>query len=285
MFVRFTHHARQSLSLSKLPILGSWDDWDEKFGKCVQEDTMKAFLQHHIGGQIFVFFTGLAALLHSTWSVGTLFSGVQPEPTIDLKNRFPEAVQFLGWIVPSFLIALSLDIGQINTASQIKDGQRHWTKLLTFGVFAVATYYLQWFYLTEHTPTLIASQGIREEWRWTVQLFRDWSLWLIPLLLPLSTIMYTFSDRKPVESAPASIPVVTPQVTVTEPGQPLLEPVISEVGVILPEVAPPKIVMTCPNCDWTKEYDDLDKAESGLRMHQRRYCVTSPVSVSNGKHS
>lgn len=244
---------------------------------------MKSFLQHHIGGQIFVFFTGLAALLHSTWSVGTLFSGVQPEPTIDLINRFPEAVQFLGWIVPSFLIALSLDIGQINTASQIKDGQRHWTKLLTFGVFAVATYYLQWFYLTEHTPTLIASQGIREEWRWTVQLFRDWSLWLIPLLLPLSTIMYTFSDRKVSEphEQPQSAPV--PVVTVSEPDQPLLEPVISEAGVMLPDV-PTKILMACPNCDWTKEYDDLERAQSGLRMHQRRYCVPSPVASSNGHH-
>ena len=247
---------------------------------------MSNVLKHHIFGQLFVFFTGMAALLHSTWSIGTLFSGVQPEPTIDLFNRFPDAIHFLGWIVPAFLIALSLDIGQVKTAAEIKEGQRHWSKLLTFAVFAVATYYLQWFYLTEHTPTLVASQGIREEWRWTVQLIRDWSLWLIPLLLPLSTIMYTFSDRKttispapaPVDQAPIPVPVVTED-------RPLLteahEPVISEVGVISSLVP---VVITCPNCDWSKEYTTAEQAERGLAMHQRRYCVKVPVETSNGHH-
>lgn len=237
---------------------------------------MTNFLKHHIFKQLFVFFTGLAALLHSTWSIGTLFSGVQPEPTIDLINRFPEAIQFLGWIVPAFLIALSLDIGQVKTASEIKDGQRHKSKLLTFAVFAIATYYLQWFYLTEHTPTLVASSGIREEWRWSVQLLRDLSLWIIPLLLPLSTIMYTFSDRDPTAVLnEVRGDLVTDAIVIDRSVDPFL-----------PEPGPDNVVeviqfeANCEACGWhgEKNYGSEDAAKKAVNLHKSRYCPKRTIA-------
>lgn len=233
----------------------------------------------HVTHQPFVFATGVAALVHSTWSLGTLFSGEQPAPDF---TDFQNAVHFIGWIVPSFLIAFALDVGQIATSAEIRAGQRNWRKYATFAVFAGATYYLQWLYMAHHMPELALAPGVRETWSWFAQLIRDAAIWFIPALLPLSTLLYTFSHE---EHEQQQIPIVTPQVTgVSEPAAPLLEPVISEVGVMLPETAPAKIIMTCPNCDWSKEYDDLEKAQSGLKMHQRRYCVSSPVASSNGQH-
>lgn len=234
---------------------------------------MTNFLKHHVFKQLFVFFTGLAALLHSTWSIGTLFSGVQPEPTIDLLNRFPEAVQFLGWIVPAFLIALSLDIGQVKTAAEIKDGQRHKSKLVTFAVFAVATYYLQWFYLTEHTPTLAASNGIREEWRWTVQLLRDLSLWIIPLLLPLSTIMYTFSDRETVQVQEVQSTPVQAAVMEVIDDKPSLPEGDNALGVILFEAK-------CDTCGKVigDQYKTQQSADRALKNHKARFCEGLPIA-------
>ncbi len=63
---------------------------------------MRKFLRH-LSAQPFIVATGFAALIHSTWSLGTFFSGEQPH----------DPVQFIFWLIPALLIAFSLDIGQI----------------------------------------------------------------------------------------------------------------------------------------------------------------------------
>src|ERR1044071_5161041 len=98
-------------------------------------------LIRHIVAQPFVFATGLAALIRSTWALGTLFSGPQPE-----------GWALLGWLIPAFLIAFSLDVGQIVTSAEIRAGQRTKAKYATFAVFSLATYYLQWTYIAAHMP-------------------------------------------------------------------------------------------------------------------------------------
>src|SRR5690349_1977436 len=99
-------------------------------------------LLKHVLGQPFIFATGLAALIHSTWSLGTFFSGPQPS----------EPIQLLMWITPALLIAFSLDVGQIVTSAEIRAGHRSRAKYLTFGVFAAATYFLQFAYISAHMP-------------------------------------------------------------------------------------------------------------------------------------
>src|SRR5690606_34049346 len=112
---------------------------------------MKAFLHTfsfigHALRQPFIFATGLAALMHSTWSLGTLFAGVSPEvaPTLE----------YAGWIAPAVLIAFALDVGQIVTSAELRAGERTLAKYATFGIFAAATYYLQWLYIVHHMPAL-----------------------------------------------------------------------------------------------------------------------------------
>lgn len=221
----------------------------------------------HITEQPFIFATGFAALVHSTWSLGTLISG--NEPTFGFS--------WLAWVIPAFALAFAFDVGQIVTSAEIRAGKRSHAKYATFIILALSTYYLQWLYIAHHMPIVDLGAGVRAEWSGFASLIRDSAIWVIPAFMPMSTLFYTFSSEPDHVAQPVqAIPIVT------TPDAPLLEEpakVISEVGVMLP---PAKVVMSCPNCDWTKEYDDLKSAESGLRMHQRRYCVVTPVASSNG---
>ena len=140
----------------------------------------------HIASQPFVFTTGLAALAHSTWALATLFAGEEPV-------QF--TVAWFAWLIPALLIAFALDVGQIVTSAEIRAGQKRMVKYVTFAVFALATYFLQWLYMVHHVPLLELSEGVRSEWAFAVTLLRDCSIWVIPALLPLSTLLYTFSTE------------------------------------------------------------------------------------------
>ena len=148
-------------------------------------------VRKHIVEQPFVFATGLAALIHSTWSLGTLFSGTQPQ-----ANDLGSTLHLIGWLIPALLISFSLDVGQIVTSAEIRAGERTWTKYATFIVFALATYYLQWIYIASHMPALELAPGIRQTWSELASTMRDAAVWIIPALLPLSTLLYTFSHEK-----------------------------------------------------------------------------------------
>lgn len=142
----------------------------------------------HLIQQPFVAATGVAALVHSTWSLGTFFSGVQPDSTFHL----------IGWLVPALLIAFSLDVGQIVTSAEIRAHGLTPARAITFLVFALATYYLQWLYIAHHMPNMPLSTGISTHMQGAALALRDMALWIIPALMPASTLLYTFSsDARP----------------------------------------------------------------------------------------
>lgn len=137
----------------------------------------------------FIAATGVSALIHSTWALGTLFSGEQPSTPLALA----------GWLIPAFLIAFALDMGQIATSSEIRHEGLTLSRGLTFFVFAAATYYCQWIYMAHHMPALAIAPGVSDVARSTATYMRDAALWVIPAFLPLSTILYTFSNKKPAD--------------------------------------------------------------------------------------
>lgn len=227
-------------------------------------------LYKHLIQQPFVAATGLAALVHSTWSLGTLFSGNQPAAEL--------SIHFIGWIMPAFLIAFALDVGQVVTSAEIRAGQRTPAKYATFAVFAAATYYLQWLYIAHHMPELSLAAGVRESWGDFTALLRDAAIWIIPALLPLSTLLYTFSHQEPQQQQQQQ---QRETIQIEEPESPLLdsgEKVISALEVIPGRPAP--VVMKCPDCDWSKQYDDIKSGTRGLRAHQS-HCDAN-ISVNNG---
>lgn len=154
-------------------------------------------LMRHFKEQPFVMATGIAALIHSAWSLGTLFSGAQPQISADITTQAGEWVRqhalLIAWLVPAVLIAFALDVGQIATSHEIRMGERNARKYATFAIFAVATYYLQWLYISHHMPALALGQGVSDAFRETAQHVRDLAVWVIPGLLPASTLLYTLS--------------------------------------------------------------------------------------------
>lgn len=198
----------------------------------------KASFWQHIIEQPFIAATAGAALVHSAWSLGTLFSGAQPTPPQigdSLQLWFEFGVKTLAWHVPAVAIAFAFDVGQVVTAHEIRHAharkRRPWAKYATFVVFAAATYYLQLLYAAHHIPALVLGEGVGEAHRATIQAWVDMAVWLIPLLLPLSTVMYTLSGAPEPEetSAPANTPdtianVSKPNVVVSRPVAPAPAP-------------------------------------------------------------
>lgn len=234
----------------------------------------------HMIENLFVTATGIAALIHSTWSLGTLFSGEQPDPTLNLLG-------FLGWIIPALLIAFALDIGQIFTSAEIRQGDKRAIKYVTFGIFAVATYYLQWLYMAHHIPLLALENGIRPEWLPQVTLLRDMAIWIVPAFMPLSTALYTISQQKhELSNDPGPFPkpygpTAYPRIPNIEEDKLLPEVVESgdeDTEPLEPVGAPNAHNLIC-QCGWeTGARLRLDSAERAMRTHQARYCQGEQVS-------
>lgn len=144
-----------------------------------------------ISDEPFIASTGAAAFVHSTWSLTVLFSGRPPVLTGD-PGIF---VQWLLFVLPAAFIAFAIDVGQIVTSAQIRSGKRNIAKIVTFGVLALATYYLQWQYIVHHIPALELGDGIRSDWAASITTMRDAAVWVIPALLPIATTLYTISHE------------------------------------------------------------------------------------------
>ncbi len=244
----------------------------------------------HMVENLFVTATGIAALIHSTWSLGTIFSGEQPDPATNMLG-------FLGWIIPALLIAFALDIGQIFTSAEIRQGDKRLIKYLTFGIFAVATYYLQWLYMVHHIPTLALENGIREEWLPQVTLLRDMAIWIVPAFMPLSTALYTISQKSDVPNELSKVPAVQdtlPPYLSELPIKPEFkelpepdehdtkpyEPIVSDSGVVEDLKTSHTYNLECPDCDWTTgDKPNAMSAKKSLTTHQSRYCYAVVAEV------
>lgn len=245
--------------------------------KIEQAGTVKRIL-HHIRHQPFVFTVGLAALVHSTWSLGTAFSGNAPD-----IHTFSDFMTWVAWVLPAFLIAFSFDVGQIVTSAEIRDGEKNWTKYATFVILAGATYYLQWLYMAHHIPLMELGKGVRSEWAGTARLLSDAAIWIVPALLPMSTLLYTFSHTN--EPSKVGIEVTTPTdvvIVATAASPELPEPKRQSMkGKYTTEVVTAMnaavhsdsgVLVTCPYCGQSDTKENAKSAQGWLTVHLGRYC-------------
>lgn len=223
--------------------------------------------------EVFIGMTGIAAFIHSVWSLGTLFGGEPPAMAIT-----PE---FMYWIVPASLIAFTLEVGQVATSTQIRGGKHNPIKYLTYGFFALFTFYLQWLYMAHHMPALELSEGVRGDWLGLSKLMRDSALWVVPAMMPISTMLYTVSADHAEE---------TPIVRTIE-----IKPVLPDLP-DLPEVPqiPAKteyesvqalenglFATQCSDCEWQGVYESALQARQAHNGHVRR-CPQRVAFSSNG---
>jgi len=220
----------------------------------------------HMSENLFITFTGIAALVHSTWSLGTMFSGVAPSG---------DWWAYLGWVIPAFMVAFAMDVGQISTSAAIRHNGLTWQRAVTFCVFAVATYYLQFLYIAHHLPMLELAQGLSTVHRDNVKTAVDAAIWILPLFLPLSTILYTLSggDKKEQPIAPTS---PEPTILVAKQEQPLIEEKVTEIesSIILTEerIQEPTYTADCEACGWTNDYLSPKTAARALNTHKSLHC-------------
>jgi len=234
----------------------------------------------HLLKQPFVLATGAAAFIHSTWALGVLFGGMPPDMALTLE--------FVYWLTPAALIAFALDVGQISTSARIRSSENNFSLYATFAVFACATYFLQWLYIAHHMPALELSSGVREQWQPLVSLIRDFSLWLIPAFLPLSTLLYTLSsdnhDNKPQRQAQAQAQAVqAPAIVVSAMADetPSQTQETQENAQAMADTFN-TFSVTC-DCGWQAVKASNRSAQQALRAH-KMHCQQVPMAIEpNGK--
>lgn len=217
----------------------------------------------HIVRQPFIAATGLAALIHSTWSLGTLFAGAQPQG---------DPVHLAGWIIPAFLIAFALDIGQIVTSAEIRSQGLTRNRGITFAVFAIATYYLQFLYIVHHMPALDAAPGLRAEWTPALTLMRDAAVYILPGLLPASTLLYTLSSTESERKTPEA-----GHETPEAPSAVLIQKELYTPA-LLSSPDKKQITATCQACGWSSTYSTPRSAKAALSGHRAHCPALAEVS-------
>lgn len=233
---------------------------------------MKNPIKHMLGNP-FVSGAGIAALVHSTWSLGTLFSGEQPAFIIDdIWSYFAN----IYWLIPALLIAFAMDIGQIETSRKIRHEGLTWQRGLTFFVFALATYYLQFLYIAHHMPALEIQAGVSEFHRIAVTELRNFSIWLLPALLPLATLLYTLSDDKHAKKETVQAIKHDESTHEHEIAIVSIEPELD----VMPFAPVEEHEVACDTCDWQGSgYKSQKRAGLALQAH-KRHCQI-PMSLSH----
>lgn len=217
---------------------------------------------------IFIATTGFAALLHSTWSVSTLFNGHEPSAI---------GWGWLVWVIPGFAFAFSIDVGQIAVSIDLRNGERTRWKYITFVALAATTYYFQWYFMVAHVPLVDIAPGVAPEFIGATNFVRAISIWLVPALLPLATTLYTFSYAKPkiVRSTKAAN---APAIAANDKAiVPALRPASD-----LTIEKPPEFPARCDVCGWEDLYSTKRGASNALVAHNRHH--HSSVLSSNGRH-
>src|SRR5690606_3217769 len=137
--------------------------------------------------------------------------------------------------------------------------------------------------------------GIRESWQGGVQLIRDAALWGLPVLLPLSTFLYTFASNEEGRDTSGQLtapPVIVkvPEVNLITEGEIELASKPNETALPADELpASKQYAVSCPHCAWEGSYPTKQGATNALRAHTR-YCMVAapkPETVStngNGHH-
>ena len=213
----------------------------------------------HALKQPFVLATGVAAFIHSTWSLATLFSGHQPAYPDGLTIGYLATLAY--WLLPAMLIAFAIDLGMVSTSAQIRAGKRTWAKLFTFAILALSTYMLQLNYILAHMPAIPLAEGVRESWLPVAGFIRDSSLFVIPAFLPLASLLYTLDDSQAqLAQTPSTSQAIVPfaahnsadfEDSFLRVVDPTKGAIVSDFEGIV-EDSDGGFVASCPDCDWPK---------------------------------
>lgn len=226
----------------------------------------------------FIFAAGLAAFIHSTWSFAVIMSGQLPIlPTYgESWTHFAEfGLTLLYKLLPAALMAYAIDVGQIEAAEKIREGNNSYTNLFAFTVTALFTFYLQFLFMIHHMPSLAVSPGAAPAAAAFGVHVRDAAIWVMPALLPLSLIIRMTSDT---EQQPRTR-IIDGEVTPIDeqPAQPLPESSQRHLTVLgFPVDDRDEFPAACPYCEWEDVFYTTKAATEALNQHVMESHATTP---------
>jgi hypothetical protein len=213
---------------------------------------------------LFVIIVGLAAWIHSTWSFSVVIGGEVPALT-----GLADGPRWLYWVLPGAAAAAAIDIGLINLSAQFRVGRGNRAKLVTFAVLSIISYLGQALFSLSHGGRYVPSTGLSPLSVTVASVVWEGLIWALPAALPITLILWAWSDMRPAESPEpttrveplAETMIITPDLSqLDRPLQPALE-------------APQQFSAICSGCG--KEFVKLsqDKADQALRTHQQLHCT------------
>lgn len=154
----------------------------------------------HVKSNPFVGLSAFAALVHTAWGFGTLFSGFQPVVTASITFDFGawivQSVALCLWLLPAIALAIALDVGMVETSMNIHLGDVSIGRYATFAALAAGSYYMQMLHLAVHIPELQLSTAVAPMQAGTVEWLRNAAVFIVPLLLQLPILLHVMSVKR-----------------------------------------------------------------------------------------
>lgn len=221
---------------------------------------------------LFILVVAIAAFGHSAWVISTMFGGKEPpfDPWIFGAH--------FNWMSSGWLVAFALDFGMFVISHDIQDNRGNGWKWVAFIVLSVFTYTLQLTYMAIHKDPVALGGGVKPEAAGFAQFILDYGLYWFPLMLPLSTAIYTLAYRE--KKAPEDVKIeasVIKNQPIPEDNTDKIVP-IAEPDV-LPTIEAPKYPAVCPYCDFNEEYDTIRKSQVNLTRHINKEHPNEPKTA------
>lgn len=216
-----------------------------------------------LASEPFIVAIGVATWAHSAWAWSAAF-GV---PMRDLQFSSNWIATLLA-LLPGALMAFAIDVGQIHTVHEIRKGAGGYAMRIMFFVLAGATALMQWIYIVVHFPALTLGAGIRPEWEGGIRIAFDSMVFVLPILMPVAMVLYTFGAKSNVATKPQSAPLEQmqpPRIKASHNG--------ASQGAIAQD-ANGEWVKTCALCEW----------ESGAKPTERSATNAYNAHTRSGKH-
>lgn len=127
----------------------------------------------------------IATFQHSMWSAAMTFDGNPPIGPISLET--------FHWYFNGALLAITIDIGMLLIAKELRKSQNA-ALVIAFAIAALSSFYMQIMYSMNHTEILKSGAGVTPYWQTTLSPIMDARIILVPLMLPLFSVIYTIAQ-------------------------------------------------------------------------------------------
>ena len=167
----------------------------------------------------FVILLSVAAIVHSAWSINSVFNGAEPTPMY--------SEHWWGWYIPGLLMAITIDVGLVQFVFKLQAGERSAALIIAYLVLCGLMAFGQFIYVASHMADIQPSAGVAIYDLQLTNMLIKLALYVYPLALPVVSAIYAFSvrgQREKVDGLPAlgSVNIVEP-INVTDTALPAPE--------------------------------------------------------------